>query len=127
MLKYLNEKREKYAVSAEAGFYVEMLRNRIRSKRAALVKIAEDVARECAAATTSLKVQEEQDMECKVLRLNLTKKKELRAEEELRTEDLRQEIATMRIGRLDIRGRILAQTKAHNEELQRANKLKASL
>lgn len=29
LLKYLDGKREKYAVSEEAGFYVELLRNRI--------------------------------------------------------------------------------------------------
>ncbi|OAE27923.1 hypothetical protein AXG93_3309s1200 [Marchantia polymorpha subsp. ruderalis] len=68
LLKYLDGKREKYSVSAETRFYAEMLRN---SKREAAVKTAEEMTRECAASTTSLKVREEQlrakKMECEVL------------------------------------------------------------
>ncbi|OAE28820.1 hypothetical protein AXG93_2534s1010 [Marchantia polymorpha subsp. ruderalis] len=60
LLKYLDGKREKYAVSEEAVFYVKMLRNEIRSRRAASMKTDEDVetvAGECAAATASLKTK----------------------------------------------------------------------
>ncbi|OAE18860.1 hypothetical protein AXG93_4606s1020 [Marchantia polymorpha subsp. ruderalis] len=57
LLKYLDGKQEKYTVLEEAGFYVEMLRNRTRSKRAASMKTAEDVERvagKSAAATAGL-------------------------------------------------------------------------
>lgn len=56
LLKYLDGKQDKFAVSEEAGLYVEMLNNRTGSKRAASIKTAEDVervARECATATES--------------------------------------------------------------------------
>lgn len=131
LLKYLDGKREKYAVSAEARFYVEMLRNRTHSKRAATVKIAKEMTRECAAVTASLKVCEEQlrakYMECEVLWLNLAKEKELCEDKELRIKDLRREIATMKTKRMELRARIVAQTEAHTKEMQRANKLMASL
>ncbi|OAE26247.1 hypothetical protein AXG93_1007s1030 [Marchantia polymorpha subsp. ruderalis] len=67
------------------------------------------------------------EMECKVLGLNLVKEKELREEEELRTKDLQREIATMKTERMELQGRIAAWTKAHNEEMQSANELMASL
>ncbi|OAE22652.1 hypothetical protein AXG93_328s1040 [Marchantia polymorpha subsp. ruderalis] len=76
-------------------------------------------------------VREEQlrakDVECEVLRLNLAKEKKLRAEEELRTKVLRREIATMKTERMELQGRIGAQTEAQNKEMQRANELMASL
>lgn len=67
------------------------------------------------------------DVECEVLRLNLAKEKKLRAEEELRTKVLRREIATMKTERMELQGRIGAQTEAQNKEMQRANELMASL
>lgn len=77
----------------KVGFHVEMLRNRTQIKRATVVKTAEEMTRECATATASLKVCEEQlrakYMKCKVLWLNLVKAKELRAEKELRIEGRR--------------------------------------
>ncbi|OAE29760.1 hypothetical protein AXG93_810s1010 [Marchantia polymorpha subsp. ruderalis] len=38
LLKYLNRKRKKYAVSKEEGFYVQLVRNRTKIKRAVAVK-----------------------------------------------------------------------------------------
>lgn len=58
---------------------------------------------------------------------SLAKEKELRAEEELRTEGLRQEIAAMKIESMELREKIVACTEAHNKELQRVNELMASL
>ncbi|OAE32793.1 hypothetical protein AXG93_374s1200 [Marchantia polymorpha subsp. ruderalis] len=48
LLKYLDGKREKYAVSKEVGFYVEMVRNRTQLKRALEVKREWDSATELA-------------------------------------------------------------------------------
>ncbi|OAE24824.1 hypothetical protein AXG93_367s1000 [Marchantia polymorpha subsp. ruderalis] len=57
LLNYLDGKREKYAVSAEARFYVEMFRNSTRSVRAASLKTAKEMERECASVTASLKTK----------------------------------------------------------------------
>ncbi|OAE21956.1 hypothetical protein AXG93_242s1400 [Marchantia polymorpha subsp. ruderalis] len=48
LLKYLDGKREKYAISKEVGFYVEMIRNRWQLKRAFAVKREWDSASEMA-------------------------------------------------------------------------------
>lgn len=79
------------------------------------MKTAEEMKRvvgECAAATASQKVRVEQlrtkEMECEVLRLNLVKEKERRREEELRAKDLRREIASAKIERMDLWERIVA-------------------
>ncbi|OAE21656.1 hypothetical protein AXG93_3121s1050 [Marchantia polymorpha subsp. ruderalis] len=56
LLKYLDGKREKYSISTEAGFYVEMLINSTHVKRGATVKITKEMTKECAAATASPKV-----------------------------------------------------------------------
>ncbi|OAE22616.1 hypothetical protein AXG93_2272s1020 [Marchantia polymorpha subsp. ruderalis] len=134
LLKYLDGKQEKYTVSEEAKFYVELLRNKNQSKRAASMKIAKDVARvvgECAARTATLQVHEEQlwakKMECKVLWLGLVKQKELREEEELRTKGFWREIATMNTMTMDLRRRIKAQREALNVELRCVNELTTSL
>lgn len=54
----------------------------------------------------TLQEREEQlrakEMECEVLWLNLAKKKELRAEEELRIKGLRREIAAMKTERMEL-------------------------
>lgn len=78
------------------------------------MKVAEDLERvtgECAAVTASLKVLEKQlwakEMECKVLRLNLVKEKELCEGEELRIKGLWREIATMKTKTMELRGRIV--------------------
>lgn len=72
LLKYLDRKKKKYAVSKEVGFYVEMMRNRTQLKRAEAVKrewdSATELARERAAslsteyavAKTALKEREAQ-------------------------------------------------------------------
>ncbi|OAE20309.1 hypothetical protein AXG93_1084s1010 [Marchantia polymorpha subsp. ruderalis] len=59
--------------------------------------------------------------------VNLVKEKELREEEELRSEGLWQGIATMKTKTLELWGRIVAQTEAHNEEMQLAYELMGSL
>lgn len=59
-LKYLDGKRGKYAMLKNARFYVDMIRSMIQIKRAAAVKMAEEMTKECAKATASLKVREEQ-------------------------------------------------------------------
>ncbi|OAE34994.1 hypothetical protein AXG93_1864s1210 [Marchantia polymorpha subsp. ruderalis] len=48
LLKYLDEKREKYVILKEAEFYVELIRNRSHIKQAATMKTAKEVKRECA-------------------------------------------------------------------------------
>lgn len=94
-------------------------------------KDVERVAGECTTAIASLKVREEQlqakEMKCKVFWLNLIKEKERREEEELRTEGLQRKLATMKIERMELQERIVAQIEAHNEEMQRANELTGSL
>ncbi|OAE23652.1 hypothetical protein AXG93_2079s1000 [Marchantia polymorpha subsp. ruderalis] len=70
LLKYLDGKREKYAVSKEVGFYVEMIRNRTQLKRAVKRKwdSATELARErtanlateCAAVKVTLQEREAQ-------------------------------------------------------------------
>ncbi|OAE24506.1 hypothetical protein AXG93_2194s1000 [Marchantia polymorpha subsp. ruderalis] len=66
LLKYFNGKREKYVVSKEARFYVQLVRNRTKLKRAIAVKRewdsatklaregAANLATECAAVKTTL-------------------------------------------------------------------------
>ncbi|OAE23169.1 hypothetical protein AXG93_1953s1290 [Marchantia polymorpha subsp. ruderalis] len=89
LLKYLDGKREKYVVSKEVGFYVELVRNMTQIKRAVAVKREWDFATEmgreraailtteCAAAKAALKEREaqlrEKEIECEVLQLNLAK------------------------------------------------------
>ncbi|OAE30287.1 hypothetical protein AXG93_3964s1000 [Marchantia polymorpha subsp. ruderalis] len=89
LLKYLDGKREKYAISKEVGFYVEMIRNRTHLKRALAVKREWDsaielarertanLATECAAVKVKLQEREaqlqEKEIECEVLQLNLEK------------------------------------------------------
>ncbi|OAE30810.1 hypothetical protein AXG93_857s1120 [Marchantia polymorpha subsp. ruderalis] len=89
LLKYLDRKREKYDVSKEVGFYVELLRNRTQIKRAVAVKREWDsvtemareraaiLSAECATAKAALKEQEDQlrekEIKCEVLQLNMTK------------------------------------------------------
>ncbi|OAE19478.1 hypothetical protein AXG93_1040s1420 [Marchantia polymorpha subsp. ruderalis] len=71
LLKYLDEKRVKYAVTEEPGFYVPMIRNRTKLKRAVAVK------REWESATALVREREaqlrEKETECKVLQQNLEK------------------------------------------------------
>ncbi|OAE24633.1 hypothetical protein AXG93_4080s1130 [Marchantia polymorpha subsp. ruderalis] len=117
--------REKYTVSKEAGFYVELVKNRTCIKQAATVKTTEETKRKCAKATTkatervasltsecatmtiTLQEREEhiraKEIECEVLRLNLIKEKEFRIEEKMRTEDLGREIAVMKTERMELR------------------------
>lgn len=88
-LKYLNGKREKYVVSKESRFYVQLVRNITKIKRAVAVKrewnSATELAREraailsakFAATKATLKEREDQlrekEIECEVLQLNLAK------------------------------------------------------
>ncbi|OAE24085.1 hypothetical protein AXG93_1535s1010 [Marchantia polymorpha subsp. ruderalis] len=89
LLKYLDGKREKYVVSKEVGFYVEMVRYRTQLKRALAVKRkwdsatelarerAANLATECAAVKATLQEREaqlrEKKIECEVLQLNQEK------------------------------------------------------
>lgn len=81
LLEYLDEKQEKYMVSEEEGFDVDLLKNRTQSKRAASMKNAKNIARvagECAVIATLKESEEElwaKKMECKVLWWELVKKK----------------------------------------------------
>ncbi|OAE26670.1 hypothetical protein AXG93_641s1110 [Marchantia polymorpha subsp. ruderalis] len=83
LLKYLDGKRGKYVVLEEPGFYVPMIRNRTKLKRAIAVKrewdsataLARDRAAtlpsECAAVKAALREREaqlrEKETECEVL------------------------------------------------------------
>ncbi|OAE32095.1 hypothetical protein AXG93_2573s1040 [Marchantia polymorpha subsp. ruderalis] len=82
-------KREKYVVSKEVGFYVEMVRNSTQLKRVEAVKREWDsttemaweraaiLSVECTAAKAALKEREaqlrEKEIECEMLQLNLAK------------------------------------------------------
>ncbi|OAE30919.1 hypothetical protein AXG93_1640s1020 [Marchantia polymorpha subsp. ruderalis] len=129
LLKYLDGKQENYAISKKVGFYVKLVKNKTHIKRAATLKTAEEMKKECAEATAKEREEHLQAklMECEVLWLNLVKEKELRAKDELRTKDLWWAMAAMKTERMELHGRIEARTKAHNKELQRANELMASL
>ncbi|OAE31206.1 hypothetical protein AXG93_4240s1050 [Marchantia polymorpha subsp. ruderalis] len=87
LLKYLDRKREKYVVSKEVGFYVNMVRNRTQLKRAVAVKREWDSATElaweraaslstvCTAAKVALKEREallrEKEIECEKMTVDL--------------------------------------------------------
>lgn len=89
LLKYLDTKRKKYTVRRESESYVELIRNRMKLKRAVAVKNERDsattmakeraasLAVECAVAKATLQEQEDQlrakEMEWEVLQLNLVK------------------------------------------------------
>ncbi|OAE33546.1 hypothetical protein AXG93_4032s1030 [Marchantia polymorpha subsp. ruderalis] len=51
LLKYLDGKQEKYAISKESGFYVEIIRIRSRIKQPVAVKTAKKTKKKCAEAT----------------------------------------------------------------------------
>lgn len=54
LLKYLDRKRGKYAISKEAGFYVELIRNSTHIKQAAAMKTTEEMKRECEEVTAKV-------------------------------------------------------------------------
>ncbi|OAE18231.1 hypothetical protein AXG93_3012s1010 [Marchantia polymorpha subsp. ruderalis] len=108
-LKYLDGKRDKYAMLKEAGFFVKLVSKMTHIKGAAAMKTAKEMKKECAEATakitkrvasfnsecaTMMVTLQERDehlwakeMECEVFWLNLAKKKKLWAAEQLRTKD----------------------------------------
>ncbi|OAE34437.1 hypothetical protein AXG93_2886s1000 [Marchantia polymorpha subsp. ruderalis] len=87
LLQYLDRKREKYAISKEVGFYVELIRNRTQLKRAVAMKrewdSASKLAREraanleaeCAAVKVTLQEREaqlrEKEVECEKVTVDL--------------------------------------------------------
>lgn len=89
LLKYLDGKREKYAVTKKVGFYVQLVRIRTRIMRAVTVKrkweattakAIENVASlsfECAIMKVTFQEQEDhlraKEMECEILWLNQAK------------------------------------------------------
>ncbi|OAE20983.1 hypothetical protein AXG93_267s1130 [Marchantia polymorpha subsp. ruderalis] len=89
LLKYLDGKRERYALSKESEFYIKLIRNRTKLKRAVVVKREWDSATalareraatlsiECAAVKVTLQEREaqlrEKKTKCEVLQLNLAK------------------------------------------------------
>ncbi|OAE24678.1 hypothetical protein AXG93_4040s1050 [Marchantia polymorpha subsp. ruderalis] len=89
LLQYLDKMREKYAISKELGFYVELIRNMMKLKRSVAVKREWESATElpqeraaileaeCAAVKVALKEREsqlrEKEVECEVLQLNIEK------------------------------------------------------
>ncbi|OAE22287.1 hypothetical protein AXG93_2775s1000 [Marchantia polymorpha subsp. ruderalis] len=117
LLKYLYGKREKYAVSKEVGFYVEMIRNRTQLKRALAVKRdwdsaielarerAANLATECAAVkrliTTAEKREKEHIEELATLEAR-------RAEEVRIAEELRGKIAEAKTAEEDLRRKVSA-------------------
>lgn len=141
LLKYLYGKRKKYVVSKEVGFYVKLMRNRTRIKRAVVVKrkweaatakaIERVVSLSSQCATMKFTLQEQEDhhwakeVECEVLLLNLAKKK-CKAKAVRRTKDRRQ-IVAMKTEQMELWGTIGARTEVHNKKLQRANELMTSL
>ncbi|OAE24750.1 hypothetical protein AXG93_1800s1010 [Marchantia polymorpha subsp. ruderalis] len=119
LLKYLDRKREKYAVSKEAGLYVELVRNSTRIKRAVAMK------RKWKSATTRTKERVASlPSECATMK---AKEKECRAEEKQKAEGLWRHIDALKTKRLELRKRIGKRTEAHIRELQCANELMASL
>lgn len=99
-LKYLDGKRKKYVVAKKAGFYVQLVRNRTKTKRAIAVKRKWEaptaMANERVASLSSncaimkLTLQEREDhlrakeIECKVFWLNWGLEKDRRTEEDRR-------------------------------------------
>lgn len=141
-LKYLDVKREN-DVSKEARFYVQLVRNRTKIKRAVVVKrewkAAIAMAHERVAsfssecATMKVTLQERQDhlwakeMECKVLRLNLAKEKDLRASSEWDCTSLRVDIENAQKATIDLRHRLEASKVDFNEEKRHVAELIADL
>lgn len=139
LLKYLDGKREKYAISKEVGFNVEMIRNRTQLKRAFAVKrewnFATDLAREraailateCAAVKMTFQEREvqlrEKEIECKVLQLNLEKESGRCAELEETCGGLRKSNENGQKMTMDLLTRLKKSREAYEEAIKRSEQL----
>ncbi|OAE29584.1 hypothetical protein AXG93_4003s1050 [Marchantia polymorpha subsp. ruderalis] len=152
LLKYLDGKREKYVVSKEAGFYVQLVRNRTKLKRAVAVKREWDSATElapeqaanlltkCAAVKATLQAEAYNEAVKRPERLITTAEKreqkhveELarveaqRAEEVRIAEELRGKIAEAKTAEEDLCGKIAEIAGKCDMEFRRAEELSTSL
>ncbi|OAE24677.1 hypothetical protein AXG93_4040s1040 [Marchantia polymorpha subsp. ruderalis] len=139
LLRYLDKKREKYAISQEVGFYVELIRNRTQLKRSIAVKreweSATELARErvatleaeCAAAKVTLKEREsqlrEKEVECEVLQLNLEKEAGRCAELEETCVELRASNENAQKVTVDLVSRLEKSKEAYAEAVKRLERL----
>lgn len=134
LLMYLDAKMAKYAEPAIAGFYVELMRSRTRTKVAASVEVVERVVSltfECATMKTTLQEKEKQlwesESECAELHKSLTAKKNLWASSECDCEPLRIDIEIARKAIVNLWDRLNASRMTFNEESRRVDELIADL
>ncbi|OAE31239.1 hypothetical protein AXG93_2356s1040 [Marchantia polymorpha subsp. ruderalis] len=139
LLKYLDGKREKYVVSKEAEFYVQLVKNRTKLKSAIAVKRewdsttelarerAANLATECAAMKAALQEREaqlrEKEIECEVLQLNLAKESKSCAEFEETCEGLRISNENGQKVTVDLLARLEKSREAYNEAVKRSERL----
>ncbi|OAE30335.1 hypothetical protein AXG93_4201s1360 [Marchantia polymorpha subsp. ruderalis] len=139
LLKYLDGKREKYAISKEVGVYVEMIRNRMQLKKAFAVKrewnSATELAREqaailaieCAAVKVTLQEREsqlrEKEIECEVLQLNMEKESGRCAELEETYGGLRRSNENGQKMTVYLLARMEKSSEAYDEAVKRSERL----
>ncbi|OAE31752.1 hypothetical protein AXG93_4874s1150 [Marchantia polymorpha subsp. ruderalis] len=118
LLKYLDRKKKKYAVSKEVGFYVEMMRNRTQLKRAEAVKrewdSATELARERAASLSTEEAYDEAVKRSERLIVTAERREKNHVEELAELEVRRAE--EVRIAK-ELRGKI-AEAKTAEEDLR---------
>ncbi|OAE33728.1 hypothetical protein AXG93_2884s1000 [Marchantia polymorpha subsp. ruderalis] len=139
LLKYLDGKRGKYAVSKELGFYVQMIKNRTKLKRAIAVKREWDsttalareraatLSTECAAVKATLREREaqlrEKETECEVLQLNLEKESGRCAELEETCGGLRVSNENAQKVTVDLMSRLEKFREAYDAAIKRSERL----
>ncbi|OAE22965.1 hypothetical protein AXG93_1384s1010 [Marchantia polymorpha subsp. ruderalis] len=139
LLKYLDGKRERYVVSKEPGFYVQLIRNRTKLKRAVAVKREWDSATalareraatlstECAAVKATLQEREaqlrEKETECEVLQLNLAKESGRCTELEETCGGLRKSNENAQKVTVDLIARLEKSREAYDEAVKRSERL----
>lgn len=127
----------------KVGFYVELVRNRFKIKRAVAVKIewksvtamakerVASLSSECATMRVTLQERENhlraKEMECEVLRLNLSKETDLRVTIERECMSLRVDIENAQKATVDLRDRLKSSKVAYTAESRRVNELTSNL
>ncbi|OAE34454.1 hypothetical protein AXG93_2886s1170 [Marchantia polymorpha subsp. ruderalis] len=121
LLKYLDGKRGEYAVTKEPRFYVPMIRNMTKLKRADAVK------REWESATELVREREaqlwEKETECKVLQLNLEKEFGRSAELEETSRGLRISNENVQKVTVDLIARLEKSMKAYEAASKKSERL----
>lgn len=112
LLRYLNSKLEKYAGPTNVGFYMELVRNRMRVKAATAPAVVE-----------KKKQLWETEVKYEVLRKRLSEEVELEKFSEKGCESLRADIKFIRCATVNLRDRLEAYRVALNEESRRVDEL----